>query len=152
MPIVRSTATFPAPVEKVFLYVDSPEYLKLWMEGLVDVTYPEEFDPASPVGTKFKMKIKEGKAINEYDGEVLEYEPNKRLVVSNYNSSWRMVISYDFTVLDGEQTRLDYVCTMEMHTVMAKIMGWMFLWFSKMLLRKFMRNLAKAIAEDRHPA
>lgn len=66
----RITITVNAPIEKTFSLVDDAEKLKLWMDGLMDTEYTSPSDPANPLGTTFRQKIKEGGRVTEYEGEV----------------------------------------------------------------------------------
>jgi uncharacterized protein YndB with AHSA1/START domain len=135
-----------APIEKAFECVEDADKMKQWMDGLEESTYTSERDPANPVGTKFRMKIREGGRVQEYEGEVLAYEKPKHLAVSIGNKHFRAVADYRFTpTADG--TRLDYRCDVTCHNFFVKVMAFLFGWFMKRILRKQMTKL-KALAES----
>jgi uncharacterized protein YndB with AHSA1/START domain len=134
-----------APIDKVFDCVDDREKLKLWMDGLAETTYVTERDPANPVGTKFRQKIREGGRVQEYDGEVIAYEKPKHLAVRIGNTHFHAVADYRFSPTD-DGTRLDYACDVTCHGWFVKVMGFLFGWFVKRMLRKQMAKL-KELAE-----
>jgi uncharacterized protein YndB with AHSA1/START domain len=135
-----------APIEKAFDLVDDPEKLKLWMDGLVETRYLSEPDPHNPVGAKFKQKIKEGGRIVEYDGEVTAYQKPKHLAVRIGNKHFAVDVDYRFTpTADG--TRLDYACSMHNPGLLARVMGFLFGWLTRRILRKHMTKF-KELAEQ----
>jgi len=134
-----------APIDKLFDCVEDTEKMKLWMDGLEETTYVSPRDPANPVGTKFKQKIREGGRVQEYDGEVLAYEKPKHLAVRIGNKYFHAVADYRFTPTQ-EGTRLDYACDVTCHSWFVRVMSFMFGWLMKRILRKQMAKL-KALAE-----
>src|ERR1051325_6477971 len=93
----RYTLFINAPVEKVFGLVDDEKNLKRWMAGLEEVVFPEGYDRAKTVGTKFKQRIKEGGRINEYDGEVVAYSKPHHLAIVIGNKQFTVHVDYRFT-------------------------------------------------------
>src|SRR5262252_4650646 len=116
-----------APIDKVFECVEDTDKMKQWMDGLEETIYTSERDPANPVGTKFKQKIREGGRVQEYDGEVLAYEKPKHLAVRIGNKMFAAVADYRFTPThDG--TRLNYTCELTCHHWIARFMKLLFGW------------------------
>jgi uncharacterized protein YndB with AHSA1/START domain len=134
-----------APIDKVFDCVEDQKKMRLWMDGLEETIYTSERDPANPVGTKFKQKIREGGRVQEYDGEVLAYEKPKHLAVRIGNKYFHAVADYRFTPT-AEGTRLDYACDVTCHSRLFKVMMFFFGWFMRRILRKQMTKL-KELAE-----
>jgi uncharacterized protein YndB with AHSA1/START domain len=134
-----------APIERVFDLIDDPEKIKQWMDGLEGTTFPEGRNPDNPVGTKFKQRIKEGSRIQEYDGEVMSYEKPKNLSVKVANKQIAVLVDYNLSPIAGG-TRLDYACEVFCFSWIARVMGRLFGWLMKSILRKQMDNL-KAVAE-----
>jgi uncharacterized protein YndB with AHSA1/START domain len=142
---VSHTLDLKAPIEKVFDLIDDKEKLKLWMDGLEDTVYTSDRDPANPVGTRFRQKIKEGGRVQEYDGEVLAYEKPKHLAVRIGNKQFSAVADYRLTPTpDG--TRLDYTCEVTPHGWLILVMLVVFGWVGRRILRKQMAKL-KELAE-----
>jgi uncharacterized protein YndB with AHSA1/START domain len=134
-----------APVEKVFALLSEPEQIQKWMIGLVGVEYLDDRDVENPVGVRFKQRIKEGGKVQEYEGEVTEYQKPCLLGVRVGNRMFTVHTVYRLTPIPTG-TRLVYECEMTFHTGVAKVMGRLFGWFSKLLVRKLMKSL-KQVAE-----
>jgi uncharacterized protein YndB with AHSA1/START domain len=134
-----------APIEKAFDLVDDKEKLKWWMDGLVDTVYTSDYNPNQPVGTRFKQRIKEGGRIAEYDGEVIAYEKPRHFAVRLGNKHFSVDVHYRFTPLEAG-TRLDYACDIHFNATWMRILGFLFGWLNRLILRKQMRKF-KAVAE-----
>jgi uncharacterized protein YndB with AHSA1/START domain len=134
-----------APIEKFFDCVEDTEKMKLWIDGLEETVYTTERDPANPVGTKFKQKIREGGRVQEYDGEVLAFEKPKYLAVRIGNRYFQANVDYRFTPIP-EGTRLDCTCEITCHNWFVRVTAFMFGWLTKRILRKQMAKL-KELAE-----
>lgn len=96
-----------SPIERPFECVDDPEKLKGWMQGLEGMVYVEPYDPARPLGTKLKQKLREGGKVKEYDGEVTDYERPHRLGVKVFCPQFSVQVDYRFTATSATTTRLD---------------------------------------------
>ena len=135
-----------APLARVFALVDEEKNLKRWMEGLEETIFPEGYERAKTVGTKFKQRIKEGSHVNEYDGEVIAYDKPNHLAILIGNKHFTVQVDYRFTT-DGIQTRLDYKAEMIRANRLVRLMCKLFAGFTKRLLDRQMKKL-KALAES----
>ena len=135
-----------APIAKVFSLVDEEKNLKKWLDGLEETIFPEGYDKAKAVGTKFKQRIKEGGRVNEYDGEVIAYEKPSHLGILLGNKHFTVKVDYRFTA-DGIQTRLDYQAEIIRAGWFIRFMGKLFSGFSTRMLDKQMKKL-KELAES----
>jgi uncharacterized protein YndB with AHSA1/START domain len=140
------TLDIHAPIAKVFSLVDEEKNLKKWMDGLEETIFPEGYDRAKTIGTKFKQRIKEGSRINEYDGEVIAYEKPHHLAILLGNKNFTVKVDYRFTA-DGARTRLDYQAEMIRAGWVVRLMCRLFSGFTKRILDKQMKKL-KALAES----
>ncbi|PGS48383.1 SRPBCC family protein [Bacillus sp. AFS041924] len=148
MTITNYSLVISAPIEAVFEVVDSDKHIKKWMDGFIENTYDENFNRENPVGHKFKQKLKEGGKIQEYEGEIISYVPPKELGVRLKHSTFTVEAIYRFHSEGTNLTRLDYECRLEMHSIVSKMMGFLFSWFTKRILVKQMSSLKK-YAEER---
>ena len=139
------TINIEAPIEKVFGLVHDPENLKLWLDGVEETTFTEPFDPANPIGARFKQKIREGGRLAEYDGEVTAFAPPKHLGVRIFNKVFSVQVDYHFTP-SGMGTRLDYAADLSCGNWIFRFLAFLFSWFTKRMLRKALVKL-KALAE-----
>jgi len=137
-----------APINTVFEVVNSDEHIKKWMGGFVENIYEDDFDYENPVGKKFIQRLEEDGKIQEYDGEVLSYNRPKELGIRLKHSSFQVDVYYRFSSVETDQTRLDFECNVEMYSSMAKMVGFLYSWFTKRILIKQMNDL-KEYAEKR---
>jgi carbon monoxide dehydrogenase subunit G len=141
------TLEMNAPIEKAFEAVSDPAKQKIWMEGLEETIYPSPLDSdGNPVGTKFKQRIREGRSVNEYDGEVTAYDKPNHLGVRVGNRQFTVLVDYRFASTDSG-TRLNYTADLRFHTVIARVMGVLFSWFTRRILDQQMKRL-KDVAEQ----
>ena len=72
--LLRCRMGINAPAETVFACVDEPELIVQWVEGAVEHAYTSERNPANPVGQRFRQKLRMGKSIKEFQGEIIAWE------------------------------------------------------------------------------
>jgi uncharacterized protein YndB with AHSA1/START domain len=72
--LVRCKMAMKASAETVFACVDRPEQIVQWVEGAVDHVYISERNPANPVGQRFLQKLRMGKSLKEFQGEIIAWE------------------------------------------------------------------------------
>ena len=72
--LVRCKMAMNASAETVFACVDRPEQIVQWVEGAVDHVYISERNPANPVGQRFLQKLRMGKSLKEFQGEIIAWE------------------------------------------------------------------------------
>ncbi|MGI9387107.1 MAG: SRPBCC family protein [Methyloligellaceae bacterium] len=136
-----------APIARVWSFLDDDEKLPLWMPQSVEITYPDGINRQALVGTRFRQKLKEGGRIREYQGEVTAHEPPYLLGIRLFDDSFAVDVIYRLTS-DGDKTTLDYRADVALKSLMARIMGRLFGWLTKRLIRQLMGNL-KRVAEAR---
>jgi uncharacterized protein YndB with AHSA1/START domain len=145
------TGNFACPPERLWRFIEEPELQKQWMKGLED--NQQTSTGPTGVGSTFRMKIKEGGKVADYDGTLTAYEPPRHLAVkmTGGNLPGGMVLHVDYR-LTGQNggTHLDYTTKMVMS---KKPPFWMRLMlplgtiFAKIQLRGFMKTL-KRLAEQ----
>jgi uncharacterized protein YndB with AHSA1/START domain len=140
------TDTINAPIARAFDVVNDPEQIMQWMEGVEAIIPGDPWDPDHPVGSRFTQRIREGGRVAEYQGEVLAYDKPHLLTVTMGNPQFTMTVTYRFTALDADHTRLDYEADVVMHSFVARIMGTLFAWMTRGIVKKQMAAL-KALAE-----
>jgi carbon monoxide dehydrogenase subunit G len=134
--------------DQLWPYLEDPQRQKQWMKGLLENTATSE--GPQRVGSTFRMRIKEGGKVAEYDGQITGYEKNRYLGIRMWGGALpkeaAMNVDYRLADLNG-RTRLDYVCRME-----GAKFGWfmrmlmpLFAFFGKMQLKSFMRKLKSLV-------
>ena len=113
-------AHFDRPVEEVFSYVDNDDKVKLWIGGLLETKRTTSGTPG--VGSRFHQKLQIGKRVTELDGELLEYERNRRVRVKiNFNLG-EMNVTYNFSE-SGGCTELAYTCDSHYRSLFYRLLS-----------------------------
>jgi len=143
--IITCELDIAAPLEFVFELVDDDDKLKEWMDGVEAISYPEGQNRSDPIGTPFRMRIREGGRAKDYDGRVVAYEKPHHLAITIGDSMFEMLVNYRFERGPGG-TRLNYACEMTRGNRFVRVMGWLFRPLTKRIVRKQMTAL-KSLAE-----
>lgn len=142
-------AEFDSPVEEVFSFVDDDAKVKQWIAGLIET---ERTTPGKPgVGSKFRQKVKVGKRVMELGGELLAYEPNRRVVVGLDSDVCEMKVSYDFEEVGG-RTRLRYICDSSYRGLFYRLLSPLIKYVTQQKLRKDFARLEQLLASRPRPA
>jgi len=72
--LLRCKMAVNAPAETIFACVDQPEHIVQWVEGAVEHTYLTDRNPADPVGQRFLQRLRMGKSVKEFHGEVIAWQ------------------------------------------------------------------------------
>jgi uncharacterized protein YndB with AHSA1/START domain len=91
---VTISIAISAPIQKVFDLIHDHQKHKLWLDALEETVYEPDYDPAHPLGAKFTQKIREGKAIQLYDGEVTAFKRPHHLAVRLSGTSVTALVDY----------------------------------------------------------
>lgn len=134
-----------APIAVTFDCVDGNEKIKRWMPELVSIDYIGDYDEENPVGTKFTQKLKEGRRIAEYAGEVLAYDKPRLLGIRIGNNMFQVEVYYRFAPI-ATGTRLLYECNILYKNWLSRSIGKLFEWLNRRILTKQM-NALKLLAE-----
>ena len=129
-------AHFDRPVDEVFAYVDDDDKVKLWIGGLLETRRTTSGTPG--VGSRFHQKLQIGKRVMELDGELVEYERNRRVRVRIYADMCEMNATYNFSE-SGGCTKLAYTCD-------SHYRGFFYRLFSPLLKRVAQQKLREDFA------
>ena len=129
-------AHFDRPVDEVFAYVDDDDKVKLWIGGLLETKRTTAGKPG--VGSKFHQKLQIGKRVIDLDGELLEYEKNRRVRVKMNFNLGEMEATYNFSE-SGGCTELAYTCDSHYRSLFYRL-------FSPMLKRMAQQKLREDFA------
>jgi carbon monoxide dehydrogenase subunit G len=142
------TTEIDCPPDALWPWIEEPGRQQRWMKGLVsnELTSP----PPSRKGSTFVMRIREGRRIGEYTGEVTRHERPRDLGVrirGGCGPQFEIEVDYHLEDLGG-RTRLDYRCSTEMKGIW-RILGAVFGVFAKMQAKSFLRTLKKVAEAER---
>lgn len=138
-----------APSNVLWTWLDDSEKIKLWMKGVED-DVPTSDGPRR-VGSTFRMKIREGRKVTEYDGTITAYEPCRYLaidMVGGCMGPMTMHVDYRLEEVGAGRTRLDYSCRASDVPALWRALGLLFRPMVKMQLKGFMRTLKMRAEEE----
>ena len=106
--------TINAPIQKVFDFVSKPDMQKLWMDGLVNTEYLNQWNEKNPVGTKFSQRLIKGhmKSVYDIQGEILGYKEPSLYEIKLNGKDFSVEIKYKLIEIDGK-TQLSIDSEME---------------------------------------
>jgi uncharacterized protein YndB with AHSA1/START domain len=137
-----STIDIEAPIGKVFDFINDDTKHKLWLEGLEETIREPGYDRKRPLGSKFKQKIKEGKKIEVYHGEVTAYERPKHLGARVYNKSFSVQVDYRLTKIKN-LTHLEFSSEVTFHSLAVKMLAGL----SGSIMRAVIEKQMKAVKQ-----
>lgn len=123
-----------APIETVFEWIHNPDKHPLWLQGVEETRYVNPYDPANPIGARFTQKIREGRRVKEYDGEVTAFARPKHLGVRLFSPQFSVQVDYRLTPM-ARGTRLDYTADVQCGSRLFRLMS--------LLLRPFMKGMVR---------
>ena len=109
-----------SPVEIVFGYLENPEHIKEWVDGLVEMELLT--NGGSRVGAKTRqVHVEHGRRIELFE-EVLAYEPNQRVKIKAETEGFWLTAEYKLHPVNGG-TRIDYEAETHLESWFMKLMS-----------------------------
>jgi uncharacterized protein YndB with AHSA1/START domain len=143
------TIEIEASITKVFDFINDASKHKLWLEGLEDTVREPGYDPKNPLGSKFQQKIRDGKKVEVYDGEVTAFARPRHLGARVYNKAISVQIDYQLTKVK-KHTLLEFTSQVTFHNLALKMVAGLGLSRSIMrgILEKQMTSLKQLIEAE----
>jgi uncharacterized protein YndB with AHSA1/START domain len=139
------TIDINAPIGKVFDIINDSEKHKLWLDGLLETIHEAGYDPKHPLGSKFKQKIRDGKKVEVYDGEVTAYKRPRHLGVRVFNEAFSAQVNYRLKTLK-KKTHLSFTSEVTFKSVAFRMLAGFSGPMVRGMLEKQLRKL-KELAE-----
>jgi uncharacterized protein YndB with AHSA1/START domain len=121
--LLRCTMAINAAAETVFACVDQPEHIVQWVEGAVEHTYTSDRNPADPVGQRFLQRLRMGKSIKEFHGQIIAWSAPTHFGLSipapAYSSEAHFRISPDAAT----QSTVNYSIDITLHKALARVLS-----------------------------
>jgi uncharacterized protein YndB with AHSA1/START domain len=131
-----------APMSKVFDVLNDADKHKLWLEGLEETIREPGYDPKHPVGSTFTQKIRDGKKLDVYDGQVVAYEKPKHLGVQVSNGGMTANVDYRLKSLK-KKTQLEFSSDLQFKNLAFKLL----VNLSQPILRGIIEKQLKSLKE-----
>jgi len=112
-----------APIQVVFDFIHDPQKHKLWLKELEETIYEPDYDPDHPLGSNFKQKIREGRHIKVYDGEVTAFKKPSHVGVRLSSKELTAQVDYKLESLKKKATRLDFTSELTFKRVALRAMA-----------------------------
>ena len=138
-----------APMETVFGWLSEREKVPLWAKGVEAIDYVS--GSAGQPGARFKQRIREGGRVEEYEGEVLASEPPRLLATRLGNRQYSMRMEYRLHPSPAG-TLVEHTLEMEPGSRIARVMGVLFGWLTRGIMKRQMARLKDLAEADRAAA
>ena len=136
-----------APMTKVFDFINDAEKHKLWLDGLEETIREPGYDPKHPLGSRFQQRIREGKKVEVYDGEVTAFDRPRHLGARVYNKALTVHVDYRLTKVK-KHTHLEFVSDVTFHSLAFKLLAGFSGSLARGILEKQMKTVKKLVEAD----
>lgn len=129
---IACSARIAAPAATVFACVDEPDHIVQWVGGAVEHTYLTARAPVSAVGQKFRQRLRQGRSIRVFHGEIIAWEPHEHFALRIPSPAYTSEAFFYIVSTSSDQCVVDYTLEIDLHARAARILGPMLyapLWF-----------------------
>lgn len=144
--LLRCTTPINASAETVFACVDEPEHIVSWVEGAVEHTYTTPRTLTSAVGQRFQQRLRIGKNIKEFQGEVIAWDKPTHFALSIPAPAYSSIAHFRITPKGPKQSVVDYSIDVTLHKAFVRAISPVLRIPLSLFVKKQMDRL-KALAE-----
>ena len=119
--LLRCKMAVNAPAETVFACVDEPEHIVRWVEGAVEHTYISERNPANPVGQRFLQKLRMGKSVKEFYGQIIAWQFPTHFGLQIPAPAYSSEAHFRITPDGPARSRVDYSIDVTLHKPLVRL-------------------------------
>jgi len=121
--LLRCKTAVNASAETVFACVDQPEHIVQWVEGAVEHTYISDRNPANPVGQRFSQKLRMGKSIQEFYGEIIAWNAPTHFGLQIPSPAYSSEAHFRITPNGPAQSTVDYSIDVTLHKAFVRLLS-----------------------------
>ena len=121
--LLRCKTAVNAAAETVFACVDRPEHIVQWVEGAIAHTYITDRAPVSPVGQRFLQKLRMGKSIKEFHGEIIAWEAPTHFGLYIPSPAYSSEAHFRISPEDSTRSTVDYSIDITLHKALARFLS-----------------------------
>jgi hypothetical protein len=118
--LLRCKMSVDAPAETVFACVDQPEHIVRWVEGAVEHTYISDRNPANPVGQRFVQKLRMGKSIKEFQGEIIAWQNPTHFGLQIPSPAYSSEAHFRISPEGAARSTVDYSIDVTLHKAIVR--------------------------------
>ncbi len=111
------------PHETVFACVDQPEHIVQWVEGAVEHTYISDRNPANPVGQRFRQRLRMGKSVKEFHGEIIAWEYADAFRASIPSPAYSSEAHFRISPNGPTRSTVDYSIDVTLHKPFVRLLS-----------------------------
>lgn len=149
--LLTCSTTIEAAPATVFACVDAPHHIVGWVGGAVEHVYLSERGVQAPLGQRFRQKLRQGRTIRTFEGEIIAWEPSTHFGLRIPTAAYTTEAHFRIAALGLDRSTIDYTIDIALMTRLARLLGP----FVKLPLRLFVRKqigALKAYAEAQQAA
>lgn len=121
--LLRCRMRVNAAAETVFACVDQPEHIVQWVEGAVEHTYISDRNPANPVGQRFLQRLRMGKSIKEFHGEIIAWEAPTHFGLYIPSPAYSSEAHFRISPNGPSRSTVDYSIDVTLHKALARVLS-----------------------------
>jgi hypothetical protein len=121
--LLRCKMSVNAPARTVFACVDEPEHIVQWVEGAVEHTYISDRDPANPVGQRFVQKLRIGKSIKEFQGQVIAWQYPTHFGLHIPSPAYSSEAHFRISPEGPARSTIDYSIDVTLHKAIVRLLS-----------------------------
>jgi uncharacterized protein YndB with AHSA1/START domain len=144
---IATSIEIDAPISKVFEILNDADKHKLWLEGLEETIREPGYDPKHPLGSTFVQKIRDGKKLEIYNGEVVAFEKPKHLGVEVSSGGLKAKVDYRLKA-HKKKTHLEFTSDLEFKSLAFKLLVTMSQPILRATIEKQLKSLKELVESD----
>jgi Polyketide cyclase / dehydrase and lipid transport len=122
---LTTTIDINAPAEVVWACIEEPEKILQWVEGTVGHRYLTPAEDGTRIGRQFEQKLKQGKDVVTFIGTITHCEEPQHFAFHIPSPAYSSDAHFRLSALRPDVTQVFYSIDVELHTLKAKIVGFL---------------------------
>lgn len=139
--LLNCSAMIDAPASTVFACVDTPDHIVGWVGGAIEHAYLSERGPATAVGQRFRQRLRQGRSIRTFEGEIIAWEPASHFGLRIPTAAYTSEAHFRLAAHGVNRSTVDYSIDIALHSTLAKVLGPLL----KLPLRRFVRHQIRSL-------
>lgn len=121
--LLRCRMPVNAAAQTVFACVDQPEHIVQWVEGAVEHTYISDRNPVDPVGQRFRQRLRMGKSVKEFHGEIIAWDTPTHFGLSIPSPAYSSKAHFRIAPNGSTRSTVDYSIDVTLHKPLVRLLA-----------------------------